>query len=74
MNERAPWPPTVGDTYCECCGRKLDPLKIVWLEYDRRDGTYHDFGDIPDEHNQGGFPFGPGCARRKIAIAKGKRS
>ncbi len=56
--------------YCECCGRKLDPSKAVWLEYDRRDGTYHNFGDIPDDHNQGGFSFGRGCSRRKIADAK----
>jgi hypothetical protein len=56
--------------YCTCCDRELRDSKIVWLNYDRRDGTYHNFGDIPEEHDQGGFPFGPGCARRKINQAK----
>jgi hypothetical protein len=56
--------------YCERCERELDDAKIVWLEYDRRDGTYHDFGDIPAEHNQGGFAFGFACASRERAVAR----
>ena len=51
--------------YCMCCERELDTSKSVWLEFDQRNGTYHDFGDIPPEFNQGGFEFGAACARRK---------
>lgn len=55
---------------CTCCDRVLNEAKIVWLEYDRRDLTYHNFGDVPEADSQGAFEFGPGCARKKIAEAK----
>jgi len=55
--------------YCERCGRKLDETKIVWLEYDQRDGTYHNRGDIPAEYNQGGFAFGADCAATEMRRA-----
>jgi hypothetical protein len=56
--------------YCTCCGRQLDPSKSVWLELDQRIMEYHDFGGIPDDRNQGGFEFGPGCARTARAKAR----
>lgn len=60
--------------YCMCCGRELNEAKSVWLEFDQRNSTYHNFGDIPEQHNQGGFAFGPGCAKRKISEAKKARN
>lgn len=57
-------------SYCMCCNRELNDTKIVLLEYDRRDNTYHNFNDVPEEHSQGWFEFGPGCARKKLAKAK----
>jgi hypothetical protein len=58
------------DEFCECCGRKLDPKRAVLLELDQRDGTYHDFRDVPEEFSQGWFAFGPLCAKRKREAAR----
>jgi hypothetical protein len=55
-------------TYCECCGKKLNPKKITWLELDMRYGNkYHaNEGEIADEDSQGWFPFGSTCAAKII--------
>jgi hypothetical protein len=60
--------------FCECCERKLNPAKIVWLELDQRDDTYHNFADVPEDRSQGWFPFGPDCAKKKIKEARAART
>lgn len=50
---------------CERCSEFLHPDREVWLEYDRRTCTYTDQG-IPEQHSQGGFPFGRACARQAL--------
>ena len=57
---------------CECCGKVLTGA-LVYLELDQRNNTFHDFGGIPPEKNQGGFPFGAACARKMRRQAKAKR-
>ena len=55
--------------YCERCGRKLDPDKVVWLSHRTSTGTYHDPSEgpiLPPEDDQGAFPFGSLCAQRAI--------
>lgn len=60
------------ERFCTCCEARLSG-KVAWLELDQRDGTYHDFGDVPTEKSQGWFPFGMGCARRLKTEAEHKR-
>lgn len=48
---------------CIRCGKKLRKNDYVSLELDQRVDEYHDFGGIPDSHNQGGFEFGKDCAK-----------
>jgi hypothetical protein len=62
------------DEFCECCGRKLDPARMVLLELDQRDGTYHDFRDVPTDVSQGWFAFGTACANRKRREARKARA
>jgi len=50
---------------CQRCKRDLHPDKMVWLELDQRDLTYHDFKDVPSNVSQGWFAFGPDCAARE---------
>lgn len=54
--------------YCECCERKLNPAKIVWMELDLR--TSQDWhlneGELADEDSQGWFPFGATCAAKIV--------
>lgn len=54
--------------HCECCGKKLNPKKITWLELDVRYGNkYHaNEGEVPEEHSQGMFAFGSTCAAKII--------
>lgn len=54
---------------CECC-QKIIKESIVWLELDQRTNSFHNFGNIPEEFNQGGFPFGKYCAKKMILRAK----
>lgn len=51
-----------GPHKCEHCSRDLKPGKHVWLELDQRTNTYtEEF--VPQSKSQGGFTFGPGCAK-----------
>jgi hypothetical protein len=50
---------------CTQCNKPLTGA-VRMLEYDQRDGTYHDRCDVPEEKSQGWFPFGVDCARRII--------
>lgn len=52
---------------CECCGRKLDTKKIVWLELNQNTGLYHAEGELPKEgESQGWFPFGASCSVKQL--------
>ncbi len=53
-------------TYCN----KVIKEEIVWLELDQRTNSYHNFGNIPEKFNQGGFPFGKYCAEKMIMRAR----
>lgn len=55
--------------HCLLCGKRLDPSQTVWLALDTRSNTYTD-EPIPAEHDQGGFEFGPDCAKRMRAVHK----
>lgn len=62
---------------CTACQQMLHPAKVVSLEFDQRINEYHDFGGIPPESNQGGFPFGADCAKKarekaRVKLAKFK--
>lgn len=54
---------------CQCtrCGKDIIPGREVWLELDWYRGTYHKAGEVPEEHSQGGFPFGADCAKVVLA-------
>lgn len=54
---------------CERCGEVLKTERIVWLELDQRNNTYHVFNDVPEDWSQGWFAFGRACAKRQIAEA-----
>ena len=58
---------------CTRCDKKLNPKKIVWLEYDQRTGTYTN-EDVPAEFSQGGFAFGADCAEVEKARHKEEQS
>jgi hypothetical protein len=60
---------TVPDGGCTRCGKRLDPKKTVWLNKDIFKDGYTD-QPLPEERDQGGFPFGPACARAEIAHFK----
>lgn len=51
--------------FCERCGKELDPVKIVWLELDQRTNTFTD-QEVPEDFSQGGFSFGPDCAKKVL--------
>ena len=55
---------------CQCCGRVLNPAKIVGLELDQRINAYHDFGGVPESQSQGWFEFGASCAVKERAKAR----
>jgi hypothetical protein len=55
--------------FCECCGKKLDDAKIVWLELDTRTDEYTSDA-VPEEYSQGAFPFGAGCAKKADAAKR----
>jgi len=52
--------------HCLLCGKPLKSEKIVWLSLDTRTDTYTD-EEIPPYFDQGGFEFGPDCAKRMRA-------
>jgi hypothetical protein len=58
--------------YCQRCGEKLKPQRIVWLELSNTDGNYYEIDEltqrsIPEGHkSQGAFPFGSTCAKKQI--------
>jgi hypothetical protein len=53
--------------YCEHCNRKLNPNKMVWLEYNNLTNTHHAEGEVPEEDSMGMYPFGVTCAKKIIA-------
>lgn len=55
--------------FCTCCGRKLNPATLVFLELDQRINRYTD-QPVPEEHSQGCFEFGPACAKKEAKAAR----
>lgn len=53
--------------FCEKCGALLNPKSIVWLTLNNYSGTYTNAETVPDEYNQGAFPFGKDCAKQALA-------
>jgi len=62
------------ERYCTCCKRDLSGHAVRMLELDQRAGEYHDIGDVPDDHSQGWFPFGLGCAKKAVAAEIARRA
>lgn len=66
------------EIFCTCCGKKVNPQRVVMLELDSWTGLYHSTeteSGIPEGRSQGCFPFGAACARLQLrktrsAIAK----
>jgi hypothetical protein len=53
--------------HCTKCEAELDESRIVWLELNNWENTYHaNEGEVPQEQSQGWFPFGSDCARRAL--------
>lgn len=52
---------------CECCGRKLNPKRMAWLERSFATGRWYKPGECPEAESQGAFPFGIACARKTLA-------
>jgi hypothetical protein len=62
-----------GRDACECCGKKINAGRAVWLEHDQRIDAFHDYEfGVPAEKSQGWFQFGPECAARLVRDAKEK--
>ena len=51
---------------CCCCGKELNPAKIVWLEQNFEDARFYEKGAVPEEKSQGLFPFGQACAKKVL--------
>jgi hypothetical protein len=51
---------------CTCCGQKLNPKRVVWLELNFATGRYSKPGECPEAESQGAFPFGAACARNTL--------
>ncbi len=51
---------------CNCCGRKLNPKTMVWLEVSFRTGKRYKPGECPEDESQGAFAYGAACARRVL--------
>ena len=60
--------------YCERCGERLNPTRMVWLELNMHTDTYHAHeGEVPEHQSQGQFSFGAACARRILAAQAEER-
>jgi hypothetical protein len=57
---------------CEYCGRRLDPVRTVWLELNWKTGRWYADGRCPKDESQGGFPFGYACSLRVLGQQKGR--
>jgi len=52
---------------CERCNEKLNPNKVVWLEFSMTDGNYYKPENFPTNHeSQGGFTFGLSCSKTQL--------
>ena len=56
------------DGTCLRCGRPLKDGDGTMLELNCRTGLFCEPGKVPEDESQGGFYFGPDCAR---AVLKG---
>jgi hypothetical protein len=51
------------DGHCCRCAKRLDPTTAVMLELNFRTGLWAEGGTVPEDESQGGFDFGPDCAK-----------
>lgn len=51
---------------CNCCGRKLNPKTMAWLELSFATSRWYKPGECPEAESQGLFAFGQACARRTL--------
>lgn len=57
--------------FCARCERTLNKMRIVWLEYDQKAGTYHT--KLPEGRvSQGFHPFGVACSRAQLKETREK--
>lgn len=57
---------------CARCDEKLFGHAVRMLELDRRDWTFHDRRDVPEDKSQGWHPFGLKCAKKVLLEIKNK--
>lgn len=55
------------DDYCTCCGRKLNPKTMVWLEKSFKTNRWYRADQCPPDQSQGNFAFGAACARNTLS-------
>ena len=55
---------------CERCHKPVEKEKAVWFELNKSTGEYCEPGSVPEDESQGGFAFGPDCAK---AVQKSPR-
>jgi hypothetical protein len=48
--------------WCDRCGERLNPSRIMWLELNTDTGRYSREDSVPSNKSQGCFPFGEQCA------------
>jgi hypothetical protein len=51
---------------CSCCGRKLNPKTMAWLELNFKTGRWSKPGECPEDESQGLHAFGAACARATL--------
>lgn len=78
MHELTKWALEDGITHfqCECCGKKLNPKTMTWLERNMSTGEYVKPGEAEwsdTDESQGCFEFGQACARRILKSQKGRK-
>jgi hypothetical protein len=67
----ARYPVYEGKETCQRCHKAVEKHKAVWLELNMRTGLYQKPGTVKPKDSQGGFAFGPDCAK-VVALAKGE--
>jgi len=62
------------DYICERCGKPITADTTVWLEMRISTGRYvPETTVLPDDDNQGCFPFGSDCAKHPNRLYPGRR-
>lgn len=59
----------MSELICETCKREIDESTAVWFELSFKTGKWYKPGECPADESQGGFAFGPDCAK-KISVVE----